>query len=290
MATTPTSPVRTLREHALALEEAMTVCLSKPRPKAVHKVRTEARRVEAQLELLSLLKKLPSHRSEAARALRLLKKIRCAAGRVRDLDVQRKLLKIHVVVEDPKDHVADSKEQVPHLAGELVEPTELAELREIRKRRRKRAARKLLKLIGKRQKKLATAFDALLNALQPAQDLQLPATELLRLIGQRFHGTHALIIRHPSSEHLHSIRKAARIARYQAEIAPDSTAAKRVAQRYEALQVAGGHWHDALTLAAGAATELGDNHATTIAFSQLRDQHLAAYRALLGKQSVEDRE
>lgn len=280
MATTTTSPVRTLREHALALEEAMTVCLSKPRPKAVHKVRTEARRVEAQLELLSLLKELPSHRSETARALRLLKKIRRAAGRVRDLDVQRKLL---------KTHVAEDKEQTPPISSDLIEPTELAELRQIRKRRRKRAARKLLKLIGKRHKKIAAAFDALLNALQPAQDLQLPAAELLRLVDQRFHGTHALIIRHPSSEHLHSIRKAARIARYQAEIAPDSTAATRVAQRYEALQVAGGLWHDALTLAADAATELGDSHATTIAFSQLRDQHLAAYRALLGKQSVEDR-
>ena len=276
MATTTTSPVRTLREHTLALEEAMTVCLSKPRPRAVHKVRTEARRVEAQLELLSLLKKLPSHRSEATRALRLLKKIRRAAGRVRDLDVQRKLLKIHAL-ENPEDHVIEdiAQQETPLVSSELVE------LRQIRKRRRKRAARKLLKLLDNRQKKLTAAFDALLTALEPVQNLQLPAAELLQLIDQRFRGTHALIIRHPSSEHLHSIRKAARVARYQAEIAPDSAAATRAAQRYEALQVAGGHWHDTLSLAADAATELGDNHATAITFSQLRDQYLTAYRSLL---------
>ena len=278
MANPTASPVRTLREHTLALEEAMTVCLSKPRPRAVHKVRTEARRVEAQLELLSLLKKLPSHRSEAGRALRLLKKIRRAAGRVRDLDVQRKLLKTHVT--------ENTEQQTPHTAIEL---SELAELRQTRKRRRKRAARKLLKLIDKRQSKLTAVFDALLTALGPVQDLQLPTAELLRLIDQRFRGTHALIIRHPSSEHLHSIRKAARLARYQAEIAPDSAAATQAAQRYEALQVAGGHWHDTLSLAADAATELGDSHATAITFGQLRDQHLATYRALLKKQSVEDR-
>ncbi len=276
MATTIASPVRTLREHTLALEEAMTVCLSKPRPSAVHKVRTEARRVEAQLELLSLLKKLPSHRSEATRALRLLKKIRRAAGRVRDLDVQRKLLKIHVL-EKPEDRVVEdiAQQETPLVSCELVE------LRQIRKRRRKRAARRLLKLLDKRQKKLTAAFDALLTALEPVQNLQLPAAELLRLIDQRFRGTHALIIRHPSSEHLHSIRKAARVARYQAEIAPDSAAATRAAQRYEALQVAGGHWHDTLSLAADAATELGDSHATAITFGQLRDQYLTAYRSLL---------
>ncbi|WP_158819738.1 CHAD domain-containing protein [Granulicella sp. S156] len=281
MANPTTSPVRTLREHTLALQEAMTVCLSKPRPRAVHKVRTEAGRIEAQLELLNLLKKLPSHRSETARVLRLLKKIRRAAGRVRDLDVQRKLLK-PPVANNPEDPATeDAEQQTPHSASELSESADLTELRQIRKRRRKRAARKLLKLLDKRQKKLAAAFDALLTALEPVQDLQLPAAELLQLIDQRFRGTHALIIRHPSSEHLHSIRKAARVARYQAEIAPDSAAAIRAAQRYEALQVAGGQWHDTLSLAADAATELGDNHAAAVSFGQQRDQHLAAYRALL---------
>jgi CHAD domain-containing protein len=280
MPATPVSPVHTLHRHTLALEEAMAVCLSKPRPKAVHKVRTEARRIEAQIELLSLLKKFPSHRFETARALRLLKKVRRAAGSVRDLDVQRKLLK------DMKDQVEGTSEQQK---AEQESADELTELRQIRKRRRKRAARRLLKLLDKRRKKLVTAFEALLAELNPVQDLQLPAAELLRLIDQHFRGTHALIIRHPSSEHLHSIRKAARTARYQAEMAPDSAAATRTAQRYEALQVAGGHWHDALSLAADAAAELGDNHAATIAFSQLRDQHLAAYRALLEKQSGEDR-
>lgn len=273
MATATASPVRTLREHVLALEGAIALCLDKPRPKAIHKVRTEARRIEAQLELLGLLKRLPSYRSEMGRSLRLLKKIRRAAGRVRDLDVQRKLLKTHTA--------EDEKQIEKHTDAKLNELAELGELRQIRKQRRKRAARKLLKLLNKRQGKLAAAFDALLTALEPAQELQLPAAELLRLVDQHFRGTHALIIRHPSSEHLHSIRKAARIARYQAELATNSAAATRSAQRYEALQVAGGQWHDTLALASEAATELGDNHSIAVCFSQLRDQHLADYRALL---------
>lgn len=59
----------------------------------MHKLRTETRRVEAQISLLEQLRGLPGFRKEAERVHRQLKKLRRAAGRVRDLDIQQTLLK-----------------------------------------------------------------------------------------------------------------------------------------------------------------------------------------------------
>src|ERR1700743_3409491 len=60
MASKTVHPVETLREHATALEAAMTVVLPDPRKPAVHKVRAMVRRLEAQVELLAQLAALPA--------------------------------------------------------------------------------------------------------------------------------------------------------------------------------------------------------------------------------------
>ena len=263
-------PVRTLREHATALEAAITVCLAKPKESAVHKVRTETRRIEAQLELLDLLKGFPPYRPEARKLQRQLKKRRRAAGQVRDLDIAGKLIK------DEAEKTASEKATNAHDAEHS--------LRRFRKQCRKvrrRGARKLLKLLTKRQTKISAALEALLKVLQPAEARKLTAAELLALLERHFGATHALMIRNPSTEHLHSIRKAAKLARYMAENAPDSAAAVRTAQRFEAVQEAGGEWHDWLQLADAAAAELGEDDATAAAFAATRDHRLLAYRKLL---------
>ena len=82
-----TKPVETLRDHATALEAALAVCLGDSKPKSVHKLHTEA-----QLLLLDQMHVLLPFRKEAAKVQKHLKKLRHVAGRVRDLDVQRKLL------------------------------------------------------------------------------------------------------------------------------------------------------------------------------------------------------
>jgi len=255
----PAYPIRSLRDHVTALEAAITVCLADPTPAAVHKLRTETRRIEAHLDLLAQLKDLPRYKGKAAKVLRQLGKLRRAAGRVRDLDVQDTL-------------IAESS---------LAASPDAATLHQLRRRRRKRAARKLLKLLTRRQAKIALRHEALLKALAPADSLKLSPTELLALISAHFQNLHALIIRNPSDEHLHSIRKAAKVARYQAELAATSTTARRVAKSFQALQNAGGQWHDWLDLATITAQDLGEDHAAALAFLTQSDHHLATFRTLI---------
>ncbi len=86
-------PIRTLREHVTALEGAIMLVLVDSKKDSVHRLRTSTRRIEAQLELLSLLPDLPDYRRAAKKVRRPLKELRRAAGLVRDLDVQRGLVR-----------------------------------------------------------------------------------------------------------------------------------------------------------------------------------------------------
>jgi len=60
-------PVQKLREAVASLEASVLLCLVRPGKVAVHRLRTSTRRVEAQLELLSMLPGLPPHELQAAR-------------------------------------------------------------------------------------------------------------------------------------------------------------------------------------------------------------------------------
>jgi CHAD domain-containing protein len=260
---TAVRPVESLREHVTALEAAITLCLGDPASHAVHKLRSESRRIEAHVDLLRRLKGLPPFRNKAAKALSQLDKLRRAAGRVRDLDVQQKLIDDHL----PADTIQSRKDR--------------DDLHHATAKQRKRATRKLLKLLQERQQKISRRLEALLHALEPAADLTLLPTDLLALADKDFLNSHAMLIRNPSDEHLHSIRKAAKLARYQLELAPASAQAKRAAKRYQSLQEAGGQWHDWLTLADVATHELGDDHPTAAHYTELRDQHLNGYRSQL---------
>jgi CHAD domain-containing protein len=272
MADASAHPVQTLREHATALEAAMSVCLSDPKVKAVHKIRTETRRIEAQLALLALIPNLPSYRKEANKVLKRLRKLRRAAGKVRDFDVQRKLIKEHAPTTNGAKPPGDGDR---HLASDPKY------MRKLRKRLREKAADDLLDIIRRHGPKVSAALEDLLALLEPAQGLNLSANELLRLVDRGFSHQPSLGIRNPSEDQLHDIRKAAKVARYQAENVPDSASARLAAQRYEQLQEQGGEWHDWLQLAAAAADELGKQHATATLFADLRDEHLATFRSSL---------
>ena len=262
-------PIRTLREHATALEAALSVCLAEPDKRAVHKLRTETRRIEAQIALLKLMKGLPPFRAAAVKLLKHSKKLRRTAGEVRDLDVQHKLIQdeAETVTRDGDDRATLGKR--------------FEELLQSRENLRVERARKLLDVLGKRQAKVAGALEALLHALKPAEDRALPVTEMLALVDRAFHATHALRLRSPSEDDLHTIRKAAKKARYQMETAPKSTIARRAAEQYEALQDAGGLWHDWLDLANLAAKTFGDHHRITAAFATERDRNLRSYHLRL---------
>jgi CHAD domain-containing protein len=257
-------PIQSLRDHATEMEAAILMCMAEATPRVVHKLRTESRRIEAYLDLLGSMKDLPPYRAKAAKALRQLHKVRKAAGVVRDLDVQQRLIDDHL----PEDSLA---------AREDADA-----LHQVRLKARKHAARDLQEVLAKRKRKIARRLEKLIMALEPAMELHIPPAKLLRLSKKEFDATHALIIRNPTSEHLHGIRKAAKVARYQAELA-GSEQAKVVAKRFKGLQEAGGHWHDWMDLAAQAREELGEGHPTTEHFEKVCEGHLGEFRKLVDR-------
>ena len=272
----PTSvahPVKTLREYSTNFEAALSVCLADPKVKAVHKLRTDSRRLEAQIALIESLKGLPPFRIEAAKALVQIKKVRQAAGRVRDLDVQ-------------SAHLQDHAEKVRSGALSQAEKDALIMDMETmmakRDERRGHAVTKLRAEIQARQPKVSVALEKLNAALKHVSRRVLASRELLAIAKAQFEKTPALRKRRPTADDLHTIRKAAKRARYVAENA-GAKAATLAAKRYEHLQELGGDWHDWLELTTSARKELGKRHATAEEFRVSRDHNLARYREELIK-------
>ena len=244
--------VQQLRVAVAALEASALLCLTKPGKIAVHRLRTSTRRVEAQLELLSMLPGLPSHDEQKRKAVRLLKQLRQAAGQVRDIDVQRDRVRSEVG--------ASKTEGAPSPDGQLRR--EARRLRRVLKRNGEEAADRLLRLLHKQRARLSIAFAELLDALAPAGPVALNEAELIALARDCFLNRRAPSLPDAApqgSKELHRIRKRAKLARYLAESAPQSfLEAHRVAASFESMQQAGGEWHDWLILSEFAADELGN--------------------------------
>src|SRR5215472_2323864 len=190
------TPVEQLREQAKRLEAALSVGFATPTPKAVHELRSSTRRVEAQLELLAMVKGLPSYKQEAEKVHRRLEKLRRLAGRVRDCDVQEKLLK-------DEDHAMSSAVEAPSDIRSTQE-----KLRTKIEKSRLRNERKLLAAIEQQLPKLARDTEALLSALKSAKDSKVPVSRLLPTIDAHMHrmlGSHE-----HGEEHLHELRKTAK--------------------------------------------------------------------------------
>lgn len=298
----------------------MAVCLAEPKEKAVHKLRSNTRRIEAQLLLLQHVPGLPPYRKEAARLLRELSRLRRAAGKVRDYDVHEGLLE-----EFRHSAASASAEQAA-----LREPAETLWTEQAAER--ERLAAKLVKLLEKRTPDIAAALEAVLKALKPAAMLNVPATTLLELAEVDFGklrdkltrgrrrgkgrgaggaskaakagraagkagaaaGTSSSstqndeaaqraheTARHWDDDELHQLRKAAKAVRYMAESAKGSARAKALAAKYEALQESGGVWHDWLQLAGESRTIVGRRDPLTRELRERARTHRAGFlRAL----------
>lgn len=253
-------PVRTLRDLVTSLEAAITLTLASPKPKPVHRLRATTRRVEAQLELLALLPDLPKHAKPARKARKFLRKLRRAAGRVRDFDVQH-------------DLTQSRSQEAHHLLG-------------LFKRQRDEAAKQLIETIHKHQSKLTRALEALLKALAPAESVTISDAQLAQLT-LRWYAHRAPVSAEQDHRQLHNARKAAKLARYIAESAfasPKSANQKasasihRLARVFESLQESGGEWHDWLTLSQIAHRELGSSSLLAQAFTRRCERSLTAYR------------
>lgn len=286
-------PVQVLREHITALEAAISVCLADPGHRPVHKLRTETRRVEALLSLLALVPGLPEHHKESAKLLRALRKLRRAAGTVRDLDVHRKLLESFAeehgagVKPATDQESAQPVDDAPGSNGEVLTDS-AEELRKQMGHKRDKAAAALQELLQERQARTSRAAEALLKALKSAADLALPGANLLRdaeAVLMRDRLLDPGKIEQLTEDELHSVRKSAKAARYVAESLPEDPALVAAAEHFESLQEAGGQWHDALELARAARHHFGKAHELTAAYREDRDGKLQAYRTALTAQA-----
>lgn len=294
MSSAVTYPVQIIREHLTELEAALSVCLTEPDTKSVHKLRTESRRVQALLLLLALVPGLPEHRKQAAAFLRVIATLRRAAGEVRDLDVHRKMLEFLTSRTQKADEKSSSgTKPAKGLVNNSAELSKSA--RKLRKHmgaERDKAAAKLQKLLGKRQTKTARAAESLMSVLEPAKDLALPAQDVLRDADSVLARDGLLKlgdIAEFKEKDLHTVRKAAKAARYVAESVEDDPALNQAARAFESLQDAGGQWHDALELAKASRRCFGKDHSLTALYRKERDRKLEAYRAAL-KSRVADEE
>jgi CHAD domain-containing protein len=224
-------PVVALRNGMASLEAAFLLCLALPGKNAVHQLRSATRRIEAQLELFAFLPELPPHGQQVRRLRRLLKKLRRAAGSVRDLDVQRTLI----------------REEIKRAAMGRAARKEARHLRRELKARRKEAAANLQKLLHRHRARLPLLWEDLLEALAPEESITLSEARLTRMIREWYRND--LPAELQGGKAFHRIRKRAKLARYLAESAPEpALAARRLAKRFEAIQQTGGTWHDWLLL------------------------------------------
>jgi CHAD domain-containing protein len=241
-------PLKTLREQAAALEASILECLAKPAKRSVHKLRTSTRRIEAQLQLLAMFPELPARAKPAQKVLRLLKKIRQAAGVVRDIDVQQDL----VAESTPKKSGSQSADDVRKDARQLGQDL---------KRWRDKHADELVELLQQQKTDLPLTFKNLFDSLEDAGSLAISEADLTSRVRAWYsENTPDAAPDLDDIDHLHDIRKQAKLARYLAESAPASAAkARRLASQFEDLQEAGGQWHDWLLLSEIARTHLGNS-------------------------------
>ena len=232
-------PVPLLLRQSLSLKAEVLDCLNDPAAKHVHRLRSKIRRIEATLELLALSASLPDLRKEAKPLTKLLTKIRRTAGKVRDLDVHLDLLKKYRRNED---------------AARLEKDIATA---------RKKNSGKLCDLLKKDRLKVDREFNRLQIALEPALNLAIGG-DALEDVARRWLAFALRGLDPHKDDHLHTIRKVSKTARYLAEIgAETSKVAARSASRFERTQQALGTWHDTLLLGEEASASLGKQARTT---------------------------
>lgn len=248
-------------------------CVEETGVETVHRVRTGTRRVEATLEVL--LRAVPAARMEesavkvAARNwLRQLKKIRRAAGPVRDLDVHRKLVEEFAGIgkAGKKEHERMEQSEVEQRAAtperKVALEEQAAQLDDWLKHAREQHAGELVKQILKRLPKLP----ALASEFQQAWSrehgrragLRDAAAEALEEFGRLSEEMPLL-----DAGNLHEFRKRAKRARYIGEAGGKDVQAQAVVRAIRRVQDTIGEWHDWLSLAEearialdGAGTEL----------------------------------
>jgi CHAD domain-containing protein len=206
------------------------------------------------MELLHQLQDLPHDQHAFKKLHPYLKGVCKAAGKVRDLDIELEIL------------VANSAAMAPDDAHRLR--------RRLRRQRDKEAIG-LRRLQQRLQGKIYSALDRLNEDLRSAVHFSISRAQLVAITERWF-----VRARRPTDtiEHLHVTRKAAKLARYMAEMARGFTTAAKVAKRFEAIQRAGGQWHDWMQVTSFAAKKLGKKHHLAESFKGRSDLSRRMYQ------------
>jgi CHAD domain-containing protein len=269
-------PVQDRLAHLLPVADAFNAAVVQASedadPEAVHRVRTGSRRLQALLEATLREAGTADHALErpARTWLRALKQVRRAAGAVRDLDVQRKLLENWTAKQAPK--------QDPTPGSEASPPAEIKQAEMLDawlKSERKHLAHGMQKQIKKRQQGLAEGQGALFTAITrvPSGRPRAVRTADTVALEEFVRAADAMPLLH--AENLHDFRKATKKARYVAEAGGDGDS--RVAKALKEVQDAIGEWHDWLCLGEEAEAALGqDAPELTAAFRGEIERELAA--------------
>ena len=250
----------------MELAHAVVECRSRARPRSVHTLRTLTRRVEACLRAIAENHR-GAHRLTSAvpKLLKTLSLLRKAAGEVRDLDVQRKL-----VLE-----VAGSGhgEQHAHPAGDA----DVERVGSFCKVKRKDAADRLRKLLASHELMLERDLEAVARALKSFKGKEAsPAATAGRWVRKVSRSDKKL-----SKSALHDFRKETKLARYLAEMQPDSQTAVFLARELRTIQNAIGKWHDMDLLVATMKPLLGKDAELRRRAQRRRRKALQSARALL---------
>ena len=246
------------------LAHAVVACRNHARPKSVHALRTLTRRMEACLRAIAEEHSRTHRLTGAARKLiKTLNLLRKASGRVRDLDVQSKLIL----------ELAGQGRGHAHTTNDA----DAERIRSLCKERRKDAADKFRKLLTSHEIKLERGLEAVAMALEGSRRQEAaPAVMAARWMRKTVRSDKKL-----SKNALHDFRKQTKLARYLAEMQPDSQQAAKLAKELHAVQDAIGKWHD-LDLLIGVIKPALGKHVSLRRQAQLsRRNALRAARTLL---------
>ena len=220
--------------------------------------------------------------------LKLLKKIRRAAGAVRDLDVHRKLLEKQWLAKKDSEHEATPEasaadggsgpaETQPGMDVPVAAPNPVEEqardLDTWLKHARQHHAQPLMKAAGKWSERLEDELASFEGAMRQVRrrSQRSAAVVALEEFARLSHQMQRL-----DSGNLHDFRKGAKKARYMAEAGGDDREAGTVGKALKKLQDEIGDWHDWLVLAEEAHHALGANGAELTALIEAqRDEHYA---------------
>jgi CHAD domain-containing protein len=261
-----------LHEVAEAMRGTLDACRKHdeaPKVEAVHHLRTGTRRVEATLETLAReagARGLGNAAEEARqRWLRQLKKVRRAAGTVRDLDVHRELL---------ADNFLPAADTAPDKVGaDLAEATAAAATGSVETTPVMQQARSLDAWLKDRRADAAQALCGTLDdhaeRLLDAERQFMAAVAKRRSVSHRAHRPAARLALEDylrlmdampllDKENLHDFRKGAKKARYVAESDDKDPAAGAMAKAIKRVQDAIGEWHDWDVVKEEAREALGD--------------------------------